>query len=92
MAQLSLFLVVLFALIVPIMMARLKVTAIPTAVAEIIIGIILGASGFNFVQPTHDLNFLSSLGVILLLFLSGMEIDFELLKPGKKKSDQQVDP
>ena len=36
MAQLSLFLVVLFALIVPIMMARLKVTAIPTAVAEII--------------------------------------------------------
>ena len=92
MAQLSLFLVVLFALIVPIMMARLKVTAIPTAVAEIIIGIILGASGFNFVQPTHDLNFLSSLGVILLLFLSGMEIDFELLKPGKKKLDQQVDP
>ena len=44
MAQLSLFLVVLFALIVPILMARLKVNAVPTAVAEIIIGIILGAS------------------------------------------------
>ena len=84
MAQLSLFLVVLFALVVPILMARLKVNAVPTAVAEIIIGIVLGASGFNLVRPTHDLAFLSNLGVILLLFLSGMEINFDLLKPGQK--------
>ena len=84
MAQLSLFLVVLFALVVPILMARLRVNAVPTAVAEIIIGIVLGASGFNLVRPTHDLAFLSNLGVILLLFLSGMEINFDLLKPGQK--------
>ena len=83
-AQLSLFLVVLFALVVPILMARLRVNAVPTAVAEIIIGIVLGASGFNLVRPTHDLSFLSNLGVILLLFLSGMEINFDLLKPGQK--------
>nr|WP_274600322.1 cation:proton antiporter family protein [Lactobacillus melliventris] len=80
----SLFLVVLFALVVPILMARLRVNAVPTAVAEIIIGIVLGASGFNLVRPTHDLSFLSNLGVILLLFLSGMEINFDLLKPGQK--------
>ena len=84
MAQLSLFLVVLFALVVPILMARLRVNAVPTAVAEIIVGIVLGASGFNLVRPTHDLSFLSNLGVILLLFLSGMEINFDLLKPGQK--------
>ncbi|WP_294835061.1 cation:proton antiporter family protein [uncultured Lactobacillus sp.] len=84
MAQLSLFLVVLFALVMPILMARLRVNAVPTAVAEIIIGIVLGASGFNLVRPTHDLSFLSNLGVILLLFLSGMEINFDLLKPGQK--------
>ena len=84
MAQLSLFLVVLFALVVPILMARLKVNAVPTAVAEIIVGIVLGASGFNLVRPTRDLSFLSNLGVILLLFLSGMEINFDLLKPGQK--------
>ena len=65
-------------------MARLRVNAVPTAVAEIIIGIVLGASGFNLVRPTHDLSFLSNLGVILLLFLSGMEINFDLLKPGQK--------
>ena len=84
MAQLSLFLVILFALVVPILMARLRVNAVPTAVAEIIVGIVLGASGFNLVRPTHDLSFLSNLGVILLLFLSGMEINFDLLKPGQK--------
>ena len=94
MAQLSLFLVVLFALIVPILMARLQVNAVPTAVAEIIIGIILGASGFNIVRPTHDLSFLSNLGVILLLFLSGMEINFELLKPRRKQKKEpgQITP
>ena len=94
MAQLSLFLVVLFALIVPILMVRLQVNAVPTAVAEIIIGIILGASGFNIVRPTHDLSFLSNLGVILLLFLSGMEINFELLKPRRKhkKEPGQITP
>lgn len=89
MAQLSLFLVVFFALIVPILMARLRVNAVPTAVAEILIGIVLGASGFNFVQPTHDLSFLSNLGVILLLFLSGMEINFDLLKLGQKRQSKK---
>lgn len=94
MAQLSLFLVVLFALIVPILMARFKVNAVPTAIAEIIVGIILGASGFNVVRVTHDLNFLSDLGVILLIFLSGMEIDFDLLKSHTNESHDQnaVDP
>lgn len=90
MAQLSLFIVVLFALLVPIFMARFKVNAVPTAIAEIIVGIILGASGFNIVRVTHDLSFLSNLGVILLIFLSGMEIDFDLLRPQKntEKADQ----
>ncbi|QYN59326.1 potassium transporter [Lactobacillus panisapium] len=94
MAQLSLFLVILFALIVPLLMAKLRVNAVPTAIAEIIVGILLGASGFNVVGVTHDLSFLSNLGVILLIFLSGMEIDFYLLKPhqGKKKNKQAVNP
>ena len=94
MAQLSLFLVILFALIVPLLMAKLRVNAVPTAIAEIIVGILLGASGFNVVGVTHDLSFLSNLGVILLIFLSGMEIDFNLLKPhqGKKKNKQAVNP
>lgn len=80
MAQLSLFLVVLLALVIPIFMARFQISTVPTAVAEIIVGIIIGSSGFNLIISTHDLTFLSNLGVTLLMFLSGMEIDFDILQ------------
>lgn len=79
----------LAALIIPIIMARFKVSSVPTAVAEIITGIILGKSCLNIVNPNTTLNFLSSLGVIMLMFLSGMEINFDLFKktPGKKQTN-----
>lgn len=97
MAQLSLFLVVLLALIIPIFMARFRISNVPTAVAEIIVGIVMGSSGFNLISSTHDLTFLSNLGVILLMFLSGMEIDFDLLQrknnpKGKSQAGKTVDP
>ena len=70
-------------------MARFKVSSVPTAVAEIVAGILLGKSAFNIVQETSSLTLLSSLGVIILMFLSGMEINFDLFKkaPGQKKRD-----
>ena len=97
MAQLSLFLVVLLALVIPIFMARFQISNVPTAVAEIIVGIIMGSSGFNLITSTHDLTFLSNLGVILLMFLSGMEVDFDLLQrknnpKGKSQAGKTVDP
>lgn len=97
MAQLSLFLVVLLALVIPIFMARFKISTVPTAIAEIIVGIIVGSSGFNIVVSIHDLTFLSNLGVILLMFLSGMEINFDLLQrknnpKAKSQAGKTVDP
>ena len=88
MEQLSMFIIMFSALLIPILMARFKVASVPTAVAEIIVGIILGESGFNLVVQTRDLTFLSSLGVIVLMFLSGMEINFSLFKkrPGHPKT------
>lgn len=78
-------------------MARFQISNVPTAVAEIIVGIIMGSSGFNLITSTHDLTFLSNLGVILLMFLSGMEIDFDLLQrknnpKGKSQAGKTVDP
>lgn len=97
MSQLSLFLVVLLALVIPIVMARFNVTNVPTAVAEIIVGIVMGTSGFNLIKVTPNLSFLSNLGVILLMFLSGMEIDFDLLsrknnQKRRSQSGKMVDP
>ena len=89
MQQLSMLIIMLAALIIPIAMARFKVSSVPTAVAEIVAGLLLGKSAFNIVQETSSLTLLSSLGVIILMFLSGMEINFDLFKkaPGQKKRD-----
>lgn len=78
MTQLSLVIVLLAALLIPLLMARLKINALPTAVIEIITGIILGNSVLHLVSANNTLNALSDIGVIVLLFLSGMEIDFSL--------------
>lgn len=86
MARLSFFIVILAALLIPILMARFKISGVPTAVAEIVMGIILGKSGLNFVHPTTELTGLASIGVIILMFLSGMEINFDLFK---RKPDAQ---
>jgi Na+-H+ antiporter len=78
------------ALVIPIWMAKFNLHNIPTAVAEIIVGIVLGVSGFNWVDTSNSqLSFLSNLGVIILIFLSGMEIEFDLFK---KKQDSQINP
>ncbi|KRL62037.1 monovalent cation:proton antiporter family protein [Lactobacillus psittaci] len=81
------FIIILMALVIPILMARLNLKTIPTAVAEIVVGIILGVSGLNWVETSNtQLTFMSTLGVLMLMFLSGMEINFELFK---KSSDQE---
>ncbi len=92
MARLSMFLVMLAALLIPILMARFKISGVPTAVAEIVMGILIGKSCFNIVQVTSDLTQLSSLGVIILMFLSGMEIDFDLFRPGTNNEEQRWSP
>lgn len=92
MEQLSMFLVILAALLIPILMARFRVTTVPTAVAEIVTGIVLGASGFNVIRQTSQLTFLSGLGVILLMFLSGMEINFDLFKRQDSNKKEKVNP
>src|SRR5690606_18363827 len=61
---------------------RLRV--IPVVVAEIIMGIIIGESGFDLVSPDMWLETLSTLGFIFLMFLSGVEIDFSAFVGGKK--------
>ncbi|KRK70842.1 monovalent cation:proton antiporter family protein [Lacticaseibacillus nasuensis] len=82
MASVSLFIVLFAALLIPLFMARFRITSTPTAVAEIVVGMLLGPSLFNVVNPGGTLSELSDLGVVVLLFLSGMEIDFSLFKRG----------
>ncbi|MFD1485245.1 monovalent cation:proton antiporter family protein [Lacticaseibacillus baoqingensis] len=90
MDSLSLLIVLFAALAIPLVMAKFNITSTPTAVAEIVTGIVLGKSLLGIVTTNAVLTELSSLGVIVLMFLSGMEIDFSLFKP--QKNATQIGP
>ncbi|MCH4008588.1 cation:proton antiporter [Companilactobacillus sp.] len=88
MAKFSLLITLFAALVTPLILARFKITRVPGAVSEIIMGIIIGKTGFNLVQPDLTLRYLANLGVIMLIFLGGMEINFKLLEPQKNKTKE----
>lgn len=81
----SLVIVILAAFITPILLHRLKINFIPVVVAEILIGLIIGKSGFDIVHEDMWLETLSTLGFIFLMFLSGLEIDFTAFSSAKKR-------
>ncbi|WP_141432781.1 monovalent cation:proton antiporter family protein [Bacillus sp. 03113] len=81
----SLVIVIIIAFLTPIILHRFKLTFMPVVVAEIIMGLIIGKSGFNLVHQGSWLEILSTLGFIFLMFLSGLEIDFSAFSGGKKR-------
>lgn len=81
----SLVIVIVAAFLTPILLHRFKLNIIPVVVAEILVGLIIGESGFNIVKPDEWLETLSTLGFIFLMFLSGLEIDFSAFKSSGKK-------
>ncbi|TDM41919.1 sodium:proton antiporter [Macrococcoides goetzii] len=90
---LSLVIVVVCAFLTPILLNRLRINFLPVVVAEILMGIIVGKSLFNWVDRTAMLNMLSTLGFIFLMFLSGLEIDFKAFKSStKQKKGKQKEP
>ncbi|MBN1197374.1 MAG: cation:proton antiporter [Candidatus Aminicenantes bacterium] len=74
---LLLLLVSLGAAVVPFISRRLHM---PTAVLEIGYGLLLGAIAGAVPQDTVILDFLADLGFIILMYLAGLEINFEKLK------------
>ncbi|MFA7274897.1 MAG: cation:proton antiporter [Crocinitomicaceae bacterium] len=49
----------------------------PAMIGEILAGIILGPSLFNFIHRTEDIKVISELGIFLLVILAGLEINIE---------------
>lgn len=72
----SLLVVVAIAFVIPILLHQLRLRALPVVVAEILVGLIIGKSGLNIIREDTWLELLSAFGLIYLMFLSGMEIDF----------------
>ena len=79
----SLIIISLAVFIVPILSRYLK---IPSIVGEILFGIAIGKSGLGLIMSGEWLSFLAHFGFLLLMFLSGFEIDFEYMeKQGRKQ-------
>lgn len=87
----SLVIVLVAAFLTPLLLHRFRLHMIPVVVAEIIVGIIIGKTGFNIVEQDMWLETLSTLGFLFLMFLSGLEIDFSAFA-NKKKGKEEKEP
>lgn len=76
---LPLLLVSVLAFLIPLAVSRFKRFPIPIVVGEILVGILIGQSGLRLVHYDSWLQFLAEFGFAFLMFLSGLEVDFDLL-------------
>jgi Kef-type K+ transport system membrane component KefB len=65
--------------LVPVVLGLLPRLAVPGAVLEVIAGIVVGPSVLNWARIDAPVEVLSTLGLGMLLFLAGLEIDVERL-------------
>ncbi len=86
----SLLIVVSAAFLIPILLRVFRLKLVPVVVAEIVVGLIIGESGFNIIKEDEMLGLLSMFGFIYLMFLSGLEIDFDSLARKKKPRKGEV--
>ena len=74
---LSLLLLLAASVLGPVLALRMRV---PTAVVLILLGMGLGPLGVSVLHDTPTVAFVSELGFLVLMFMAGMEIDFEAIR------------
>lgn len=79
----SLLIVAVLAVLVPLLVSRIKAIRIPIVVGEILVGVVVGKSGLNIIHSSQWLEFLQFFGLAYLMFVSGLELDFKTLLPSK---------
>lgn len=52
----------------------------PPVIGQLLSGILLGPALLGWIQPNETMTLFSDIGVIMLMFLAGMESDLDLLK------------
>lgn len=77
----SLLLIPLVAAAAPLLAAAVgKVAKVPLVVFEIVLGILIGPSVLGWAEPTEFVKVLADLGLAMLFFMAGNEIDFVAIK------------
>ena len=68
---------------VPLLLGLAPSLRLPAVVLELVAGIAIGPSGLGWVELDQPIEVLSLIGLAFLLFLAGLEIDFERLRGHK---------
>jgi len=77
----TLLLVPLIAVAAPMLAALIgRVAVVPLVVFEIVLGIVAGPSVLGWIQPNEFISTLANVGLALLFFVAGSEIDFAAIK------------
>jgi Kef-type K+ transport system membrane component KefB len=76
----NLLIVVAAGLVAPLVLGFCPGFRLPAIVLEIVLGIVIGPSGFGWVKPDLPVSILALIGFAFLLFLSGLEFDIEHLR------------
>jgi Kef-type K+ transport system membrane component KefB len=64
----------------PLLLGLAPALRLPAVVLELVAGIAIGPSGFGWVELDEPIRVLSLIGLAFLLFLAGLEIDFDRLR------------
>lgn len=75
----AIFVLVLLSVVGPVLAVRVRA---PAAVVLMLAGLAFGPVGLGWVADTPSVGLLSDLGFLVLMFVAGMEIDFETLRSG----------
>ena len=82
----GLLIISVIAVMAPILAASVKRLKLPSAVVEIVAGIIVGPSVLAWVNINQPVNVVALLGLAFLLFLAGLEIDLRATTPGQLRA------
>ena len=75
----SLVLIVVLSFLIPFISIKIMGGVIPSVALEIIVGIAVGTSGLNLIDTNSVvMEFLSTFGLLYLMFLGGLETDFDI--------------
>jgi Kef-type K+ transport system membrane component KefB len=80
---LSFSLILLIILLSPMVLKRLK---IPGIIGLIISGVIIGPYGFNIIEMNSAVELFSTIGLLYILFIAGLDLNIAQFKANKNKS------
>jgi len=76
-------LVLFIILLSPILLRRLN---IPSIIGLIISGVVIGPYGFNILEKTSAIELFSTIGLLYIMFIAGLELDLNRFKANRNKS------